>query len=130
MPCSADVDPEAVAGGRRPAAVTEVGLRSAVVRDPNPAEGLSEGGGEDTVESLEHRGSVWARPPAVCDPVHGVCKCQVRTAEGPAPPSPGCAEALRPRIMKAAESLRAASPLEGAGARGRSRAASVALHCL
>lgn len=64
---------------------------------PNPAEGSSEGGSDDTVEYPAHRGSVWARPRAVYDLVLGVCKCWVRGAVGPAPPSPGSAEALRPR---------------------------------
>lgn len=63
----------------------------------SPAEGSSEGSSEDTVEYPAHRGSVWARPPSVYDLVLGVCKCWVRGSVGPAPPSPGSAEALRPR---------------------------------
>lgn len=71
-----------------------------------------------------------APPPAVYDPVFGVCKCWVRDAEAQPRPPQAVRRLSDLCIMKASESPRAASPLEGAGARGRSAAASVALRCV
>lgn len=100
MPRSAAIDPEVVPGGRRPAAVTKAGLLVAVARGPQPGGGFLRGRRRRHRCAPAHRDSVWARPPAVYDPVFGVCKCWVRGAVGPAPPSPGSAAALRPLHYK------------------------------